>query len=150
MSSAQHALDYEYHRVNIIIAGLVYPLTTKTLITQLGFNHAVQSVAGITSATALLSFFLAVPNPNQPLTKPDNGWRSLDAWVDKHAFRRRSYLFFVIAISLTFFGFYAIFFNLEEVRTFMIWTVYVSGMLKTSCSGLRSVVSAKETNLRPT
>jgi hypothetical protein len=113
----------KYLHANVTIAGLVYPLTTKKLITQLGFNRAVQSVAGITSVTALLSFFLAVPNPSQPLTKPDNGWRSLDAWVDKHAFRRRSYLFFVIAISLMFFGFYAIFFNLEEVCTFTIWTI---------------------------
>ena len=87
-------------------------MTTFT-IEKLGFNNAVRAVAGVIGFTCLLSFLLATPNPAHPHRKPESGWISKSAWVDGNAFRYQPYCWLTASICIMFFGFYAIFFNLE-------------------------------------
>lgn len=97
------------------VAGLVYPLMTKELIKLYGFNRAVQYVAVLIFATCLVSFFCAVPGPGFA-PRPIKRWSSLNEWVDMTCFRNKAFLFLIAGVSWMFFGFYAVFFNLEEVR----------------------------------
>ncbi|KAB8339045.1 hypothetical protein FH972_021981 [Carpinus fangiana] len=95
------------------IAGLIYPLMTKFLITEIGFNNAVRCVAGVAGFTAVSSFLLCVPNPKHIFRKPET-WKKVDVWVDPHACRNPAFNWFTASICFVFFGFYAVFFNLEE------------------------------------
>jgi MCP family monocarboxylic acid transporter-like MFS transporter 10 len=91
---------------------------TKFLITSMGFNNAVRCVAGLVSATALLSFFCAIPNPDHPLNRTSEySWGHVRRWIDPAAFKNATFNWFCASIAFMFFGFYAIFFNLEEVRS---------------------------------
>jgi len=95
------------------IAGLVYPVMTKFLIASMGFNNAQRCVAALTTATALLSVLVARPNPAHQLRKPEK-WLRVRTFVDTQAFRNASFCWLTAAICFLFFGFYAVFFNLEE------------------------------------
>ena len=97
------------------IAGLVYPIMTKFLITELGFNNTVRYVAGLLTATSILAIFLARPNPAAQVNhrKPST-WTDPRVFVDKDAFKSPSFCWLTAGICFLFFGFYAIFFNLEE------------------------------------
>ena len=95
------------------IAGLVYPMMLKFLITEAGFNNAVRYVGAVIAATSLLAVFIARPNPAHQIRKPEK-WARLTVFVDTHAVRNTSYVWLCAAICFLFFGFYAIFFNLEE------------------------------------
>merc|ERR1712000_732415 len=97
------------------IAGLVYPFMIRELIERIGWARAVQATAALTSVTALFSAISAQPNPLHPLNKGDNNkWLSVQRWVDPPAFRYAPFNWFCAAIAFMFFGFYAVFFNLEE------------------------------------
>jgi MCP family monocarboxylic acid transporter-like MFS transporter 10 len=88
----------------------------KFLIGSIGFVHATRAVAGLVSGTALFSWFCAVPNPKHPLNKDDDTkWLSVRKWIDTSAFQNSTFNWFVASIAFMFFGFYAVFFNLEEV-----------------------------------
>ncbi|KAF2760733.1 MFS general substrate transporter [Pseudovirgaria hyperparasitica] len=95
------------------ISGLIYPVMIKELLIQVGFNNAVRYVAAVFAATLLFSFIFARPNPAWHLRKPER-WTDSKVWVDKNAFKNRSYVFFTASISMLFLGFYPVFFNLEE------------------------------------
>lgn len=95
------------------IAGLIYPLMVKTLIQEVGFNNAQRYTAALTAATCLLAIFLARPNPAHMFRKPET-WKKVSVWVDTQAFRNHSFAWLCAAIAFLFFGFYAVFFNLEE------------------------------------
>ncbi|KAF2717846.1 MFS general substrate transporter [Polychaeton citri CBS 116435] len=95
------------------IAGLIYPMMTKFLIVAVGFNDAVRYVATVVTLTAFLAIFLARPNPEHIVRKPET-WVKVSVWVDKHAFSNASFAWFTAGICFMFFGFYAVFFNLEE------------------------------------
>lgn len=82
----------------------------------MGFNNAVRCVAGLVSATALLSFLCAIPNPKHPLNRASEySWGNIRRWIDPTAFKNATFNWFCASIAFMFFGFYAIFFNLEEV-----------------------------------
>jgi MCP family monocarboxylic acid transporter-like MFS transporter 10 len=88
----------------------------KYLIASLGFAKATRAVAGLVSGTAFLAWMCAIPNPERPLNKDDGTkWLSVKKWVDTSAFQNSTFNWFVASIAFMFFGFYAIFFNLEEV-----------------------------------
>jgi MCP family monocarboxylic acid transporter-like MFS transporter 10 len=85
----------------------------------IGWDRAVQATAALTSTTTFLSALFAQPNPKHPLNKGDhNRWTSLRRWIDPPAFKNATFNWFCAAIALMFFGFYAVFFNLEE------WALY--------------------------
>ena len=87
----------------------------RELIGRLGWREAVQVTAGLTTCTSLFSVLGAQPNPRHPLNKSSPHKRlSLRRWFDPPAFRFAPFNWFCAAISLMFFGFYAVFFNLEE------------------------------------
>ncbi|KAJ9666537.1 hypothetical protein H2201_003460 [Coniosporium apollinis] len=94
-------------------SGLIYPVMTKYLITEIGFNNAVRCVAGVVGFTSLLSFLLTVPDPAQVWRKPET-WLSKRVWVDTSAFQHTGFCWFAASISFLFLGFYAVFFSLEE------------------------------------
>lgn len=95
------------------IAGLLYPMMLKFLIPKVGFNNAQRYTSTLTAATCIIAILVARPNPEHLFRKPQS-WAKVDVWVDTHAFRNRSFCWLCAAISFLFFGFYAVFFNLEE------------------------------------
>lgn len=95
------------------ISGLLYPMMTKFLIASHGFNTATRYVATVVLLTCVLALVACNPNPEHIIRKPES-WFKVDVFVDSHAFRNRSYAWFVASIAFLFFGFYAVFFNLEE------------------------------------
>ena len=95
------------------IAGLIYPMMIKFLIQEVGFNNAQRYTATLTAVTCLFAILIARPNPAHPFRKPET-WARINVWVDTHAFRNHSFAWLCAAISFLFFGFYAVFFNLEE------------------------------------
>jgi MCP family monocarboxylic acid transporter-like MFS transporter 10 len=104
------------------IAGVVYPTMLRFLIDAIGYNHAVQAVAGLITLTSVFSLIFATPNPAHEHRKPPN-YRDLKIWIDVGAFRNPSFCWFTAAVAFLFFGFYPIFFNLEEVSA--VFLIYV-------------------------
>jgi MFS family permease len=85
----------------------------RYLIDAVGFNNAVRYVATLTSVTCIFSFIFATPNPVHEFHKPEN-WFEVRTWFDTDAFRNKAWCWFTASVSFMFFGFYPIFFNLEE------------------------------------
>jgi MCP family monocarboxylic acid transporter-like MFS transporter 10 len=98
------------------VAGVVYPTMLRYLIDSIGYDHAVQAVAGLIALTSVFSLIFATPNPEHKHRKPKS-YLKLTTWVDPEAFRNPAFCWFTAAIAFLFFGFYPIFFNLEEVST---------------------------------
>nr|POE48771.1 aspyridones efflux protein apdf [Quercus suber] len=94
------------------IAGLVYPIMTKFLITSMGFNNSVRCMAAVVTGTAIIAILVARPNPNVEIRKPEK-W-TFSVFIDVHAFKNAAFVWLCASISILFFGFYAVFFNLEE------------------------------------
>lgn len=95
------------------IAGLVYPMMAKFLLIEVGFNDSTRYVAAVTTATSALAILCARPNPEHRLRKPKK-WADFRVFVDTHAFQHPPFAWLTAAICFLFFGFYAVFFNLEE------------------------------------
>ena len=94
------------------IAGLIYPMMFKFLILDLNFPNTARCVAGVTTATSIIAILIARPNPAFQTRSPER-W-TLSVFIDWHAFKNAGYTWFCAAICWIFFGFYAVFFNLEE------------------------------------
>lgn len=88
-------------------------MMTKFLIQEVGFNDAARYVAAVVTATCTLTIFIARPNPKIPFRQVES-WANISIFWDTGAFKEPAYVFLVAAIGFLFFGFYAIFFNLEE------------------------------------
>ncbi|KAF3226491.1 hypothetical protein TWF106_000233 [Orbilia oligospora] len=69
--------------------------------------------SSLIAITCIVSIFLAVPNPDHHFRRPSN-WLATKTWIDKDAFKDPAFCWFTAAISWMFFGFYCVFFNLEE------------------------------------
>ena len=95
------------------IAGLAYPMMAKFLLVEVGFNDSTRYVAAVTTITSALAIVIARPNPAHLIRKPDS-WVDLRVFVDTHAFRNAPFVWLTASICMLFFGFYAVFFNLEE------------------------------------
>lgn len=95
------------------IAGVVYPTMTRYLIESMGFNNAVRIVATLVTLTALYSLTFATPNPEHFHHKPQS-FRALKTWIDTDALKNKAFIWFTFAVAFMFFGFYPVFFNLEE------------------------------------
>lgn len=95
------------------IAGLVYPMMAKFLLVEVGFNSSTRYVATVVTATSALAILIARPSPSHETRKPES-WTDFRVFVDTQAFRNGSFAWLTIAICFLFFGFYAVFFNLEE------------------------------------
>ena len=94
-------------------AGLIYPVLFKFGVAKNGFPSAVRYLAIVVGGTSFIAFFCANPNPTHPLRVPEK-WLRSEVWVDKTAFHRHSYSWFVATMCFVFLGFYPIFFNLED------------------------------------
>lgn len=88
----------------------------RYLIDAVGFNDAVRYVATLTSVTCIYSFIFATPNPKHESHKPES-WSAIRTWFDTDAFKCKAWCWFTAAVAFMFFGFYPVFFNLEEVCT---------------------------------
>ncbi|KXT09799.1 hypothetical protein AC579_6554 [Pseudocercospora musae] len=95
------------------ISGLLYPMMTRYLIEDVGFNNATRGVAGVVCGTCIIAIFAATPSPEHEPNRAQS-FRRLDTFIDSSAFRNRAFAWLCAAISCLFFGFYAVFFNLEE------------------------------------
>jgi MFS transporter, MCT family, solute carrier family 16 (monocarboxylic acid transporters), member 10 len=84
----------------------------RFLLDAVGFNDAQRYVATLTTLTSTLAIFIARPNPEHEVRKPEK-W-SFSVFIDVHAFRHVPFMFLSASISFLFLGFYAVFFNLEE------------------------------------
>jgi hypothetical protein len=88
---------------------------TRYLIDSMGFNNAVRVVATLVAVTSLFSLIFSRPNPAHTHPRPQS-YRALRTWIDPEALNNKAFIWFTIAVAFLFFGFYPIFFNLEEVR----------------------------------
>ncbi|XP_014553315.1 hypothetical protein COCVIDRAFT_29436 [Bipolaris victoriae FI3] len=95
------------------VAGVIYPTMLRYLIDAVGFNDAVRYVATLTSVTCIFSFIFCTPDPDHEHHTPQT-WCNIRTWVDMEAFRNKSWCWFTAGIAFMFFGFYPVFFNLEE------------------------------------
>ncbi len=86
----------------------------RYMILALGFNNAVRCVAGLTTITCLFSFIFCTPNPQHEHHAPKS-WLAKHTWFDPDAKKNKAFWWFTAAIAFMFFGFYPVFFNLEEV-----------------------------------
>lgn len=84
----------------------------KFLIIDLKFPNTARCVAAVSTVTSILAIFIARPNPDFGTRAPER-W-SFSVFVDWKAFKNAGYAWFCAAICWMFFGFYAVFFNLEE------------------------------------
>lgn len=99
------------------VAGVIYPTMLRYLIDAVGFNDAVRYVATLTSVTCIFSFIFCTPDPAHEHHTPKT-WGNIRTWVDMEAFRNKSWCWFTAGVAFMFFGFYPVFFNLEEVSPF--------------------------------
>ncbi|EOA89928.1 uncharacterized protein SETTUDRAFT_104871 [Exserohilum turcica Et28A] len=95
------------------VAGTIYPTMLRYLIQSVGFNNAVRYVATLTSVTCIYSFIFCTTDPAHEHHTPKT-WGSIGTWVDGEAFRNKAWCWFTAGIAFMFFGFYPVFFNLEE------------------------------------
>ncbi|KAG9555032.1 MFS general substrate transporter, partial [Aureobasidium melanogenum] len=95
------------------ISGLTLPVMLRFLITSQGFNNAVRYVTIVISVTSFAAVLLARPNPAHAFRKPEK-WMSTRTWIDTSAFRDGAFCCFTASICTLFFGFYCVFFSLEE------------------------------------
>lgn len=115
----------------------------RYLINNLGFNQAVRCVAGLTTVSCIYSFIFASPNPDHDHHEPKS-WASKRTWFDTDVKTNRAFWWFTAAVAFMFFGFYPVFFNIEEVST----SVSVWRRLQlTASSGQQSLVTALATVL---
>jgi predicted MFS family arabinose efflux permease len=89
---------------------------TRFLIDSMGFNNAVRMVATLVALTSIFSLIFSVPNPEHTHRKAQS-YRALRTWIDPDALNNKAFVWFTIAVAFLFFGFYPVFFNLEEVRS---------------------------------
>jgi hypothetical protein len=80
----------------------------------LGFNNAVRCVAAVAAGTGFFTFCFATPNPDHEHPRPQS-YRALRTWIDTAAFKNNAFCWYMASIAFLFFGFYPVFFNLEEV-----------------------------------
>jgi MCP family monocarboxylic acid transporter-like MFS transporter 10 len=93
---------------------VIYPTMLRYLIESLDFVRAVRCVAGLTTITCLYSFIFATPNPAHDHHEPKS-WASKRTWFDTDVKDNRAFWWFTAAVAFMFFGFYPVFFNVEEV-----------------------------------
>lgn len=86
----------------------------RYLILSHGFNTAVRGVATLTTITCLYSFIFCTPNPKHEHHTPEK-WLAAKTWFDSDVKSNKAFWWFVAAVAFMFFGFYPVFFNLEEV-----------------------------------
>ena len=87
---------------------------TRYLIDALGFVKAVRLVATLVAITSIFSLVFSTPSPKHTHPRPQS-YLALKTWVDVEAFKNKAFVWFMLAVSFLFFGFYPVFFNLEEV-----------------------------------
>ncbi|KAF2228133.1 major facilitator superfamily domain-containing protein [Elsinoe ampelina] len=130
-------IDYKGFAIGIVacgaaVAGVAYPSMLRYLIDAHGFNVAVRWVSLLCLLTSLLAIFLSKRNPAhqlRPFQKrlststtsltPSSPHApspplALTTWIDPSALHSRQFLLFTASICFMFFGFYGVFFNLEE------------------------------------
>jgi hypothetical protein len=88
-------------------------MMAKFLLVEVGFNESTRYVATVTTLTSALAILIARPNPSHRLRKPKT-WTNFRVFVDLHAYRYTPFAWLTASICFLFFGFYAVFFNLEE------------------------------------
>jgi predicted MFS family arabinose efflux permease len=97
---------------------------TRYLIDSMGFNKAVRLVATLVTVTSIYSLIFSVPNPAHSHPRPQS-YRALRTWIDPDALRSKAFIWFTIAVAFLFFGFYPVFFNLEEVSATEVPNLYL-------------------------
>ncbi|WPG97845.1 MFS general substrate transporter [Acrodontium crateriforme] len=95
------------------IGGTVYPMMLKFLISSHGLILAQVYVATLQTGLSFIAVCFARPHPRHKIRKPEK-WMAVATFIDREAFRNPSYVWFCAAVFFLFFGFYPVFFNLEE------------------------------------
>ncbi|KAL9632158.1 MAG: hypothetical protein Q9204_003907 [Flavoplaca sp. TL-2023a] len=93
--------------------GIVYPLTFKFLVANFGFPTGVRILSAVVAGTTLIAFIFGMPCKDVN-RRPVGSVFRFSTWIDKQAFRNRSYTLYVIAVALVYGGFYSIAFHVTE------------------------------------
>ncbi|KAL8980020.1 MAG: hypothetical protein Q9205_004787 [Flavoplaca limonia] len=93
--------------------GIIYPLTFKFLIANFGFPTGVRILSAVVASTTLIAFIFGMPCKDVN-RRPVGSVFRFSTWIDKQAFRNKSYTLYVIAVALVYGGFYSIAFHVTE------------------------------------
>ncbi|KAL8733864.1 MAG: hypothetical protein Q9166_001852 [cf. Caloplaca sp. 2 TL-2023] len=93
--------------------GIIYPLTLKFLVASFGFPTGVRILSALVAGTTLIAFGLGAPCKDVPRRQVGSVFH-ISTWVDKQAFRNKSYTLYVIAVALVYGGFYSVAFHVTE------------------------------------
>ncbi|KAL8897034.1 MAG: hypothetical protein Q9192_002775 [Flavoplaca navasiana] len=93
--------------------GIIYPLTFKFLVANFGFPTGVRILSALVAGTTLIAFIFGMPCKHVN-RRPVGSVFRFSTWIDKQAFRNRSYTLYVIAVALVYGGFYSIAFHVTE------------------------------------
>ena len=94
---------------------MIYPFMVKFLLSEHGFKRAVMAYAAVIGGSSLFAFVVLLKkNPNHIYRKPEH-WGDLKVWIDVHAFQDPAFCWLTAGVCWMFFGFYSVFFNLEDV-----------------------------------
>ena len=88
-------------------------MMAKLLLIKTGFNNSTRYVAAVITLTSALAILFARPNPDHLIRRPAT-WVDMRVFIDTQAFCHAPFAWLTASICLLFFGFYAIWFNLEE------------------------------------
>ncbi|KAF2099966.1 MFS general substrate transporter, partial [Rhizodiscina lignyota] len=98
------------------IAGLVYPVMMKFLLAAIGFKKMTACIGALSFLLCAFAVVFAQPPAKwfeEKKTKPEK-WLEVETFFDPSAFKNAAFRWCVASVTLMFFGFYAVFFNLEE------------------------------------
>ncbi|KAH8726638.1 major facilitator superfamily domain-containing protein [Phaeosphaeriaceae sp. PMI808] len=121
------------------VAGVIYPTMLRYLIEILGFTNAVRCVASLTTIICIFSFIFATPNPTHSHHEPKS-WVSKSTWFDPEAKSNGAFWWFTASVAFLFFGFYPIFFNIEE------WAAFSGYGTRDRVGAAQAMITGKETS----
>ncbi len=88
-------------------------MTFKFLVANFGFPTGVRILSTVVAGTTLIAFIFGMPCKDVN-RRPVGSVFRFSTWIDKQAFRNRSYTLYVIAVALVYGGFYSIAFHVTE------------------------------------
>ncbi|KAL8999501.1 MAG: hypothetical protein Q9169_001706 [Polycauliona sp. 2 TL-2023] len=93
--------------------GIIYPLTFKFLVANFGFPTGVRILSALVAGTTMIAFIFGMPCKDVT-RRPVGAVFHFSTWIDKQAFRNKSYTLYVVAVALVYGGFYSIAFHVTE------------------------------------
>ena len=97
----------------VAVGGMIYPLTLKFLVSNLGFPVGARLFSAVVGVTSFIAFIGGCPNPDV-IKRPLGPLLKFSTWVDRNALETPAFLQFSAAICSIFLGYYPVAFYVTE------------------------------------